>query len=229
MTRAPYSLPKNSRPFGPSGNVTAWDTTLGWRYPNPKLEEMFPLEAMSETAENIFQLSCDGGIPGGVISREEQDAFALESQRRALNAINRGYFREQIVPVVFPQRKGDPVVVDTDEHPRIKKTAGGYVLDTSMETLAQLGPAFRRGGTVTAGNASGLNDGAAALLLMSAGRADELGLKPVARWVGSAAAGVDPRTMGMGPVPAMSLISPLYLPVNVKPKSSRSTPSDAPA
>ena len=202
MTRAPYSLPKNNRPFGPSGNVTAWDTTLGWRYPNPRMEEMFPLEAMGETAENIFELSCDGGIPGGVISREEQDAFALESQRRALNAINRGYFREQIVPVVLPQRKGDPVVVDTDEHPRIKKTAGGYVLDTSMETLAQLRPAFRRGGTVTAGNASGLNDGAAALLLMSAGRADELGLKPVARWVGSAAAGVDPRTMGMGPVPA---------------------------
>lgn len=202
MTRAPYSLPKNSRAFGPSGNVTAWDTTLGWRYPNPRMEAIFPLEAMGETAENIYEMSENGGITGGVISREDQDAFALESQRRALEAINRGYFREEIVPVVFPQRKGDPVVFDTDEHPRIKKSADGYVLDTSLETLSKLKPAFRQGGTVTAGNASGLNDGAAALLLMSAGRARELGLRPLARWVGSAAAGVDPRIMGLGPVPA---------------------------
>lgn len=202
MTRAPYSLPKNSRSFGPSGNVTAWDTTLGWRYPNPKMEALFPLEAMGETAENIFQLSCEGGVAGGEITREEQDAFALESQRRALEAINRGYFRAEIVPVVFPQRKGDPIVFDTDEHPRIRKADGGYVLDTSLETLAKLKPAFRQGGTVTAGNASGLNDGASALLLMSADRAETLGLKPIARWAGSAAAGVDPRTMGLGPVPA---------------------------
>jgi acetyl-CoA C-acetyltransferase len=202
MTRAPYSLPKNSRAFGPSGNVTAWDTTLGWRYPNPKMEALFPLEAMGETAENIYQMSCDGQIAGGVISREEQDAFALESQQRALAAINAGYFRDEIAPVVFPQRKGDPIVFDTDEHPRIKKGEDGYVLDTSMETLTKLKPAFRQGGTVTAGNSSGLNDGAAALLLMSAGRAEALGLKPLARWVGSAAAGVDPRTMGLGPVPA---------------------------
>jgi acetyl-CoA C-acetyltransferase len=202
MTRAPYSLPKNSRAFGPSGNVTAWDTTLGWRYPNPKMEALFPLEAMGETAENIYQMSCDGQIAGGVISREEQDAFALESQRRALAAINDGRFRDEIFPVVFPQRKGDPIVFDTDEHPRIKKGEDGYVLDTSLETLAKLKPAFRQGGTVTAGNASGLNDGAAALLLMSADRAATLGLKPLARWVGSAAAGVDPRTMGLGPIPA---------------------------
>jgi len=202
MTRAPYSLPKNSRAFGPSGNVTAYDTTLGWRYPNPKMEALFPLEAMGETAENIYQMSCAGGIAGGVITREEQDAFALESQCRALEAITAGRFREEIVPVVFPQRKGDPIVFDTDEHPRIRKTADGYVLDTSAETLAKLKPAFRAGGTVTAGNASGLNDGAAALLLMSAGRAAALGLSPLARWVGSAAAGVDPRTMGLGPVPA---------------------------
>lgn len=202
MTRAPYSLPKNGRPFGPSGNVTAWDTTLGWRYPNPKMEALFPLEAMGETAENIYEMSCDGHIAGGAISREEQDAFALESQRRAMEAINRGYFREEIVPVIFPQRKGDPVVFDTDEHPRIRKGEGGYVLDTSLETLAKLKPAFRQGGTVTAGNASGLNDGAAALLLMSAERAAALGLTPLARWAGSAAAGVDPRTMGLGPVPA---------------------------
>lgn len=202
MTRAPYSLPKNSRAFGPSGNVTAWDTTLGWRYPNPKMEALFPLEAMGETAENIYQMSCDGSISGGEITREEQDAFALESQRRAMEAINRGHFRQEIVPVVFPQRKGDPVVFDTDEHPRIKKSDDGYVLDTGLETLARLKPAFRQGGTVTAGNSSGLNDGAAAMLLTSAEQASALGLRPVARWVGSAAAGVDPRTMGLGPVPA---------------------------
>lgn len=202
MTRAPYSLPKNSRAFGPSGNVTAWDTTLGWRYPNPQMEALFPLEAMGETAENIYQLSREGGVAGGEITREAQDAFALESQRRALEAINRGHFRDEIVPVVFPQRKGDPIVFDTDEHPRIRKSEDGFVLDTSMETLAKLNPAFRKGGAVTAGNSSGLNDGAAALLLMSAERAAALGLRPVARWIGSAAAGVDPRTMGLGPVPA---------------------------
>ncbi|MCC2110504.1 MAG: acetyl-CoA C-acyltransferase [Hyphomicrobiales bacterium] len=202
MTRAPYSLPKNSRAFGPSGNVTAWDTTLGWRYPNPRMEALFPLEAMGETAENIYQLSCEGGVAGGEITREEQDAFALESQRRALEAINRGYFREEIVPVMFPQRRGDPIVFDTDEHPRIRPADDGYVLDTSLETLAKLRPAFRQGGTVTAGNSSGLNDGAAALLVMSAEKAAALGLQPLARWVGSAAAGVDPRTMGLGPVPA---------------------------
>jgi 3-oxoadipyl-CoA thiolase len=202
MTRAPYSLPKNSRAFGPSGNVTAWDTTLGWRYPNPRMEAIFPLEAMGETAENIYEKSVAGEIGGGLISRADQDAFALESQRRAMEAINHGYFRDEIVPVVFPQRKGDPIVFDTDEHPRIKRSDGGYALDTSMETLAKLKPAFRQGGTVTAGNASGLNDGAAALLLMSSERAEALGLKPLARWVGSAAAGVDPRTMGLGPVPA---------------------------
>jgi len=202
MTRAPYSLPKNSRPFGPSGNSTAWDTTLGWRYPNPKMEALFPLEAMGETAENIYEMSRDGAIAGSEITREDQDAFALESQRRAMEAINRGYFSGQIVPVVFPQRKGDPIVFDIDEHPRIRKSGDGYVLDTDMATLAKLKPAFRAGGTVTAGNSSGLNDGAAAVLLMSAKRAEALGIRPVARWIASAAAGVDPRTMGLGPVPA---------------------------
>lgn len=202
MTRAPYSLPKNSRAFGPSGNVTAWDTTLGWRYPNPKMEALFPLEAMGETAENIYEMSREGAIAGGEITRQDQDAFALESQRRTMDAINRGYFRSQIVPVVFPMRKGDPIVFDTDEHPRIKKGSEGYVLDTDMDTLAKLKPAFRQGGTVTAGNSSGLNDGAAALLIMSSERAEALGMQPVARWVASAAAGVDPRTMGLGPVPA---------------------------
>jgi 3-oxoadipyl-CoA thiolase len=202
MTRAPYSVPKNPTAWGPPGNITGWDTTLGWRYPNPKMKAMFPLEAMGETAENIYDLTCAGELGGGEITREEQDAFALESQWRACEAINNGRFQAEIVPVPIPQRKGDPIVVDTDEHPRIRLTDDGYVLDTSMELLAKLRPAFRQGGTVTAGNASGLNDGACALLIMSAEKAAELGLKPMARWIGSAAAGTDPRTMGLGPVPA---------------------------
>jgi acetyl-CoA acetyltransferase family protein len=169
----------------PTGNWTMFDTTLGWRFPNPKMQEMFPLESMGETAENIFEQTA--------ISREEQDAFALESQRRAVAAIREGRFKDEIVPVVVPQRRGDPVVVDTDEHPRP---------DTSLEALAKLKPAFRKGGTVTAGSASGINDGAAALLLMSADKAHELGLKPLVRWVASAVAGVYPRTMGYGPIPA---------------------------
>jgi acetyl-CoA acetyltransferase family protein len=202
MTRAPYSFPKNSRPFGPAGNITGYDTTLGWRYPNPKMEALFPLEAMGETAENIYELSCAGKVEGGQITREAQDAFALESQRRACHAINNGYFKAEIQPVTIPQRKGDPIVVDTDEHPRIKKTDNGYELATSMELLANLRPAFRKDGTVTAGNASGLNDGACAVLLMSADKAAALGLKPMARWLASGAAGVDPRVMGLGPVQA---------------------------
>lgn len=202
MTRAPYSVPKNPRAWGPPGNITGWDTTLGWRYPNPKMEQMFPLEAMGETAENIYDLSCAGNLEGGEISREEQDAFALESQRRACAAINNGRFQAEIVPVPIPQRKGDPILVATDEHPRLRRTENGYELDTSLEILAKLRPAFRQGGTVTAGNSSGLNDGACAVLVMSADKAAELGLKPMARWIGSAAAGTDPRTMGLGPVPA---------------------------
>jgi 3-oxoadipyl-CoA thiolase len=202
MSRAPYSLPKNSRAWGPPGNKTAYDTTLGWRYPNSKMKELFPLEAMGETAENIYELSCSGDIEGGQITRQEQDEFALESHRRACEAINKGYFEAEIVPVSIPQRKGDPITVDVDEHPRIKKSADGYQLDTSLEQLARLRPAFRSGGTVTAGNASGLNDGACAVLLMSAEKAATLGLKPMARWLASAAAGVDPRTMGLGPIQA---------------------------
>lgn len=202
MTRAPYSFPKNSRPFGPPGNITGYDTTLGWRYPNAKMAEMFPLEAMGETAENIFDLSCADGVPGGEITREQQDAFALESQRRACNAINNGYFKDEIVPVSVPQRKKPPIVVDTDEHPRLKKTEDGYELATSMEVLGKLRAAFRKGGSVTAGNSSGLNDGACALVLMSAEKAEALGITPMARWLASGAAGVDPRTMGLGPAPA---------------------------
>jgi acetyl-CoA C-acetyltransferase len=202
MSRAPYSMLKNPKAWGPPGNITAYDTSLGWRYPNPKMEALFPLEAMGETAENIYELSCAGNVSGGQITREEQDAFAYESQRRACHAINHGAFKSEIVPVSIPQRKGDPMLMDTDEHPRIKKTDEGYVLTTSPEILAKLRPAFRRDGTVTAGNASGLNDGAAALVLMSAERAEQLGKTPIARWISSAAAGVDPRTMGLGPVPA---------------------------
>ena len=202
MTRAPYSLPKNPQAFGPSGNVTGWDTTLGWRYPNPHMEAIFPLEAMGETAENIYERSRDGSIKGGEITREEQDRFALQSQQRAIEAINAGYFEREIVPVPIPQRKGETVIVDTDEHPFYKKTENGYEVVTNLEKLGKLRPVFREGGTVTAGNASGLNDGACALVLMSQSRADKLGIEPMARWVASAAAGVDPRVMGLGPVGA---------------------------
>ena len=202
MSRAPYSFPKNPRAWGPPGNITGWDTTLGWRYPNPKMEALFPLEAMGETAENIYSLSCSGKIEGGQITREEQDAFAYESQRRAYEAIRNGHFKDEILPVTIPQRKGDPIIMDTDEHPRIKKNRDDYELTTSPELLAKLKPVFREGGTVTAGNASGLKDGAAALVLMSTDKAEELNVQPMASWLASGAAGVDPRTMGLGPVPA---------------------------
>ena len=185
MSRAPYSLPKAEAGF-PFGNLTAWDTALGWRYPNPKMQEMYGTEAMGETAENIAEMMPE-------LTREEQDAFAVASHQKAIAAIDSGKFAEEIVPVTIPQRKGDPKIVDTDERPR---------RDTSMETLGRLKPAFRKNGTVTAGNASGLNDGAAAVLLMNAAKAQQLGLKPLARVVSSAAAGVPPRTMGLGPVPA---------------------------
>jgi 3-oxoadipyl-CoA thiolase len=185
MSRAPYSVPKAEQGF-PWGNLTAWDTTLGWRYPNPKIESQHGIDSMGETAENIFALTRS-------ISRQDQDAFAAESHRRAVAAIDSGKFAEEIVPVLIPQRKGDPLEVRTDERPR---------RDTSPESLAKLRPAFRKEGTVTAGNSSGLNDGAAALLLMSDRKAAELGIRPMARVVGSAAAGVPPRVMGLGPVPA---------------------------
>lgn len=195
MSRGPYAIPKSGQGW-PIGNVTAWDTSFGWRFPNPKMEAMFPLEVMGETAENIYEQF------EPKITREEQDAFAYESQRRAVEAINNGRFRDEIAPVPIPQRKGDPVLVEHDEHPRYTWQDGRAVLDTSPEKLAKLRPIFRAGGTVTAGNASGLNDGAAAVLLMSAEKATALGLKPLARYVTSAAAGVDPRTMGLGPIPA---------------------------
>jgi acetyl-CoA acetyltransferase family protein len=193
MSRAPWSMPKPERPQ-PVGHPQIWDTTVGWRYNNPKMDAMYPIISLGETAENIAEEM--------EITREEQDVFALESHRRAVEAINAGRFKDEIAPIEVPQRKGPPKVVDTDEHPRYKIVDGQYVLDTSLEQLARLRPAFRKGGTVTAGNSSGINDGAAALLLMSADRARELGLKPIARWVGSAVAGVDPGVMGYGPVPA---------------------------
>jgi acetyl-CoA acetyltransferase family protein len=193
MSRAPWSLPKPERPQ-PVGHPRIWDTTVGWRYHNPKMDALYPIISLGETAENIAE---EMGI-----SREEQDAFALESHRRAVAALNAGRFKDEILPIEVPQRKGPPRVVDTDEHPRYKVVDGRYALDTSLEQLARLRPAFRKGGTVTAGNASGINDGAAALLLMSADKARELGSKPMARWAGSAVAGVDPGVMGYGPVPA---------------------------
>ncbi len=193
MSRAPWSMPKPTRAY-PVGHPTVWDTTIGWRYHNPRMEALYPIVSLGETAERIAEVLA--------ISREEQDAFALESHRRAVTAINEGRFREEIIPIPVPQRKGPPKIVDTDEHPRYRVADGEYVLDTSLEKLARLRPAFRQGGTVTAGNSSGINDGAAAILLMSESKAADLGLKPMARWVGSAVAGVDPGVMGYGPVPA---------------------------
>jgi 3-oxoadipyl-CoA thiolase len=186
MSRAPYSLPKAEQGFS-FGNMTAWDTALGWRYPNPKMQALYGTEAMGETAENI---AAETGI-----TREEQDAFAAQSHQRAIAAIEAGRFADEIVPVSVAQKKGEDMLVSTDERPR---------RDTTVESLARLKPAFRKeGGTVTAGNSSGMNDGAAALLLMSAEKARELGYQPLVRVVASAAAGVEPRVMGMGPVPAV--------------------------
>ena len=186
MSRAPYSIPKAEQPFA-FGNLTAWDTALGWRYPNPRMQELYGTESMGETAENIAQMMPE-------ITRQQQDEFAVASHQRAIAAIDSGKFAQEIVPVTIPQKKGDPMIVDTDERPR---------RDTTLESLSRLRPAFRKDGTVTAGNSSGLNDGAAAVLLMSADKAAALGLKPLARLVTSAAAGVPPRIMGLGPVGAV--------------------------
>ena len=176
MTRAPLVMAKPDRAYE-RGDRTVWDTTLGWRFPNPRLEEMFPLESMGETGENVAERWS--------VSREDQDAFALESQRRHAAAAEAGRFRDELVPVDG---------VDADEHPRA---------DTTLGKLSSLRPAFREGGTVTAGNSSGLNDGAAALVVASQEKARELGLEPLGRFVASAVAGVDPRVMGIGPIPAV--------------------------
>ena len=193
MSRAPWSVPKPERVPTTRAPVMH-DTTVGWRYKNPKMDEMYPIISLGETAEAIATEM--------KISREEQDVFALESQRRAVAAINEGRFKDEIVPIEIPQRKGPPKIVDTDEHPRYTKAGGRYQLATSREELAKLRPAFKQDGSVTAGNSSGINDGAAALLLMSREKAEALGLTPMARWVGSAVAGVNPGVMGYGPVPA---------------------------
>ena len=183
MSRAPYSIPKNQP--GTYGNITAYDTALGWRYPNPALAKLFPLESMGETAENVAEKF--------KIRREEQDTFALESHRKAILAQATGKFAQEIVPVEVPSRRGPPTSVNQDEGPRS---------DTSLEKLAALQPAFRKSGTVTAGNSSSLNDGAAALLIMSASIAKELHVAPMARIVSAGIVGVDPRYMGIGPIPA---------------------------
>jgi len=188
MSRAPYSIPKAEAGFS-FGNLTAWDTALGWRYPNPIMKEKYGTDSMGETAENI-------AAERPHITRQKQDAFALRSHQCAVAAIDSGRFAQEIVPVtILPSgKKGEPKIVGTDERPR---------RDTTMESLAKLKPAFKKeGGTVTAGNSSGLNDGAAALLIMSAEKAKALNLKPLARIVTSASAGVPPRVMGYGPVPA---------------------------
>ena len=183
MTRAPYVMLKPEGAYE-RGARELVDTTLGWRFVNPALAARHHPFSMGETGENVAEQMGVG--------REEQDAFALASQRNAAAAIAGGRYAEQIAAVTIPQKKGDPIVLDRDEHPR----------ETSMEALAKLRAAFREGGTVTADNSSGINDGAAAALVVEAGRARELGLQPMARIVATAVAGVDPAVMGLGPIPA---------------------------
>ena len=184
MTRAPFVMAKPEAAYD-RGNREMFDTTLGWRFTNPRLAEMYPPYSMGETGENVAE-RCG-------VSREEQDEFALRSHRRAIAAIDEGRFMNQIVPVMVPQPKGEPVSVGRDEHPRA---------DTSMEALGRLRPAFRENGSVTAGNSSGINDGASATVVVSQDFAEREGLKPLARIVSTAVAGVDPAVMGLGPIPA---------------------------
>jgi len=184
MSRAPFVIPKAEAAFSRSAEI--YDTTIGWRFVNPVIRQQYGVDSMPETGENVAEEFN--------VSREDQDAFALRSQRKTAAAQQRGFFDGEIVPVEIPQRRGDPVVVAVDEHPRG---------DTTLEKLAKLGTPFReKGGTVTAGNASGVNDGACALLLASGDAAARFSLTPRARILAGAAAGVPPRIMGMGPVPA---------------------------
>jgi len=184
MSRAPFVMLKPETAFE-RGDRALVDTTLGWRFVNPALAAAHHHYSMGETGENVAEKLG--------VSREDQDAFALASQRNADAAVAEGRYRDQLVAIPVPQRKGDPIVVDADEHPRP---------DTTAEALARLKPAFRQGGTVTAGNASGINDGASAALVVEAERARALGLRPMARVVATAVAGVDPAVMGLGPIPA---------------------------
>jgi len=186
MTRAPYSIPKNVSGSALFGNLTAYDTALGWRYPNPALEKMFSLEVMGETADNVAEQ--------WKVSREDQDSFALESHRRAIAAQEAGRYDEEIVHVPIPQKRGTPIVVTKDEQPRP---------DTSLEKLAKLGAAFRKGGSVTAGNSSSLNDGASAVVVASEEIVKKLGIEPLGRYVASGVEGVSPRIMGVGPIYAV--------------------------
>ncbi len=183
MSRAPFVMPKQSGAFG--RNTELYDTTLGWRFVNQKLEEQYGVDSMAETAENVAA-EFD-------VSREDQDAMALRSQHRAEAAAKAGKFGDEIVSVSVPQRRGDPLIFDTDEHPRAGST---------LEGLEKLRPIVRKDGTITAGNASGINDGACAVLIASDAAAKTHGLEPLARVVGWAVAGVEPRIMGIGPAPA---------------------------
>ena len=182
MSRAPYAMPKPTRLVG---DLTAYDTTLGWRFINPKMKEKYSTEPLGITAENIAARNN--------INREAQDQFALASHQRAIAAIDSGKFSEEILPVSIPQHNGNPIDFDTDERPR---------RGTSLKALSRLRPAFKPGGSVTAGNSSGLNDGAAVTLVMSEEKAAALGYQPMARVVSMASAGVPPRLMGLGPIPA---------------------------
>ncbi|HET7616261.1 MAG TPA: acetyl-CoA C-acyltransferase [Bacillales bacterium] len=183
MTRAPYVMGKPDQEFA-RGNKEMFDTTIGWRFVNPLLDEKYGTDSMPETAENVAK---DYNVP-----REKQDQFAYDSQQKAKEAMESGRLNDEIVPVTYKDRKGNEIIVDTDEHPRPT---------TSLEKLSSLRPLFPDG-TITAGNASGINDGASALLLMSKEKADELGLKPLARYITSATAGLEPRVMGLGPIHA---------------------------
>ena len=183
MSRAPFVMAKQSAAFG--RNTELYDTTLGWRFVNKKLEEQYGVDSMAETAENV--------AAEFNVSREDQDALALRSQLRAEAAAKAGLFNDEIISVSVPQRRGDPTIVDSDEHPRAGAT---------LEGLAKLRPFVRKDGSITAGNASGINDGACALLIANEAAAKQQGLEPLARIVGWAAAGVEPRIMGIGPAPA---------------------------
>jgi 3-oxo-5,6-didehydrosuberyl-CoA/3-oxoadipyl-CoA thiolase len=181
MTRAPFVMAKPDKEF-PRGTMELQDTTIGWRFTNKKLEEMYGVDTMPQTAENVAQRFN--------VARNDQDQFSFESQQKAKKAIEENRFAEEIVPVVYKDRKGNEIVVDTDEHPRP---------DTTLEKLGKLKPLFE-GGTVTAGNASGVNDGASVLLIMSSEKAKELGLKPLVKYVIGATAGLEPAIMGLGPI-----------------------------
>ena len=193
MSRAPWSVPKPASVPTMAG-PTMYDTTVGWRYPNPRLDDLYPIVSLGQTAEAIAD---DLGI-----TREQQDAFAIESQTRAIAAINGGRFDDEIAAIDTTDTRGNAMTVARDEHPRARLEGDRLTLTTDLDALATLSASFREGGTVTAGNSCGLNDGAAAVLLMSADKAAALGLEPLARWVGAASAGVDPGVMGYGPVPA---------------------------